>query len=210
MKWLPESPRYLMMKGREDETRQVLGRLHQKEEASIEFRQIEAQIKMDNALPHSWSSLITKKSYRIRTFYALGLACGIQFTGVLVINSMSNGPSVLQRKMHHGHGNLLTKKLDYSAIIYSGLGFSGSTILIYAAGYNTLAFGCGFIAIWIIDLFPRNRLVSFGTAIVTSCLTVEAALVANFPTGPGQNNDALRAAAAMTFLYVVSCPRKPP
>ena len=57
---------------------------------------------------------------------------------------------------------------------------------------------------WIIDWFPRNRLVALGTALVTSCLTVEAALVANFPVGPGQNDNALRAAAAMTFCYIVS------
>lgn len=55
---------------------------------------------------------------------------------------------------------------------------------------------------FIIDLFPRNVLVAFGTAMVTSCLTVEAALVANFPVGPDQNNTALRAAAAMTFCYI--------
>ena len=57
---------------------------------------------------------------------------------------------------------------------------------------------------WIIDWFPRNRLVALGTTLVTSCLTVEAALVANFPVGPGQNDAALRAAAAMTFCYIVS------
>jgi hypothetical protein len=61
---------------------------------------------------------------------------------------------------------------------------------------------CGIIAMFIIDLFPRNVLVAFGTAMVTSCLTVEAALVANFPVGPDQNNTALRAAAAMTFCYI--------
>jgi hypothetical protein len=55
---------------------------------------------------------------------------------------------------------------------------------------------------FIIDLFPRNVLVAFGTAMVTSCLAVEAALVANFPVGPGQNDDALRAAVAMTFCYI--------
>lgn len=55
---------------------------------------------------------------------------------------------------------------------------------------------------FIIDLFPRNVLVAFGTAMVTSCLTVESALVANFPVGPDQNNAALRAAAAMTFCYI--------
>lgn len=56
---------------------------------------------------------------------------------------------------------------------------------------------------FIIDLVPRNILVGVGTIAVTSCLVVEAALVAEFKVGPDQNNAALRAAAAMTFCYVV-------
>ena len=59
---------------------------------------------------------------------------------------------------------------------------------------------------FIIDLFKRNRLVALGTFCVTTCLAVEAALVANYPVGPGQNDSALKAAVAMTFLYIVSAP----
>lgn len=58
------------------------------------------------------------------------------------------------------------------------------------------------VAIFIIDRFPRNRLVFFGSVCVTTCLVVEAALVANYPVGPNQNNGALKAAVAMTFLYI--------
>jgi hypothetical protein len=87
MKWLPESPRYLIQKGKMAEAKDILQKLHSTEEAQVEFAQIRSQIDMDNSLPQSWSSLLTKKSYRKRTILAIGLACGIQFTGVLVINS---------------------------------------------------------------------------------------------------------------------------
>ncbi|KAF1828918.1 MFS general substrate transporter [Decorospora gaudefroyi] len=191
MKWLPESPRWLIQKGRHEQARKVLSKLHAPEEAALEFTQIKSQLQLDSALPNTWKSLITKPSYRKRALFAVGLACGIQFTGVLV----TVGASTVSEEQN------LTS-VDYGAIIYGGLGFKEDVILLFSAGFNTLAWVCGIGAMFIIDLFPRNVLVAFGTALVTSCLTVEAALVANFPPGPDQNNAALRAAVAMTFCYI--------
>jgi len=60
------------------------------------------------------------------------------------------------------------------------------------------------LAIFLVDLFPRNKFLSIGMAIVLLCLVVEAALVSNFPFGvPGQNAGASKAALAMLFLYIV-------
>jgi len=68
-----------------------------------------------------------------------------------------------------------------------------------------LAAGCGILAIFLVDLFPRNKFISIGMAIILLCLVLEAALVANFPFGvPGQNTAASKAALAMLFLYIVS------
>ena len=89
MKWLPESPRYLVQTGRHEQARAVLAKLHESDEAAIEYAQIETQLRIDSSLPNTWVSLLTKKSYRKRALFAVGLACGIQFTGVLVINSMN-------------------------------------------------------------------------------------------------------------------------
>ncbi|KPI40804.1 Sugar transporter STL1 [Cyphellophora attinorum] len=167
----------LQTSGRHEEARKTLAKLHHPDEAEVEFSQIETQLSVDKQLPSSWGSLMTKRSYRKRALFSIGLAIGIQMTGVLVFN-------------------------NYGSIIYEGLGIKGLNILLYQAGFNTLAFGCGIIGIFLIDLLPRNKLVALGTFLVTSCLVVEAALVHNFPVGPGQNDTALRAAVAMMFCYM--------
>ncbi|ORY01285.1 major facilitator superfamily domain-containing protein [Clohesyomyces aquaticus] len=143
MKWLPESPRYLIQKERHEEPQSVLAKLHKHEESLLEYAQIEAQIRMDSAWPHDWMSLITKKTYRKRALFAIGLACGIQFTGVLVIN-------------------------NYGAIIYRGLGFGESTILVYHGAFNTLAFGCGIIAIFPVGPGQNNSALK-AAAVMTFC-----------------------------------------
>jgi MFS family permease len=87
MYWLPESPRWLIQNDRAEEAERILLKLHDPIEAALELQQIRNQITVDNTLQNSWLSLVTKKSYRKRTFITIGLSVGIQMTGVLVINS---------------------------------------------------------------------------------------------------------------------------
>jgi hypothetical protein len=96
MPWMPESPRWLVMRDRLDDARQVLLRLHEPREAEIEMQQIQAQIQIDRTLPSDWYTMLWKKpSYRKRSLLSFGTTASIQLSGILVINSKSTRlPSV--------------------------------------------------------------------------------------------------------------------
>lgn len=208
MYWLPESPRWLVQNDRHEDARRILLKLHDRDEATIEMEQIKTQIAVENTLETSWMSLLRKRSYRKRTWITLGTSVGIQMTGVLVINSMLN-PFNYNYPPFPLYSLLLKLTslpilIDYGPTIYAGLGFTKTQQLLYQGGFNTLAFGSGMLALLIIDRVPRHRLISIGAAVVLATLIAEAALVASYPPGPDQNKDALRAALAMLFLYIVS------
>lgn len=57
------------------------------------------------------------------------------------------------------------------------------------------------MAAFLVDRFARNRYLAFGVLGCMACLIVEAALVANFV--PSTNQNALRAAVAMLFVFQV-------
>ncbi|TKA74687.1 hypothetical protein B0A49_04268 [Cryomyces minteri] len=177
MPWLPESPRYLLMKDRFDEAEATLNKLHAPEEAAIELVQIRNQMQIERVLPTSYWAMFARPSYRKRSFLALGTTCSIQFSGILVIN-------------------------NYGPTIYAGLGYSTERQLLLQGGWITLAFGAGVLALFVVDRLPRPKLIAIGIAGCMAALIIEAALVANFAAA-ATNVPALKAAVAMIFVYVV-------
>lgn len=94
---MPESPRWLTVKGRTDEALNVLTRLHQapgdstNEYARKEALEIVAQIRIDEAALQGRSEyavLFTDKVHRKQLLFAILVVAGAMNTGVLVISSM--------------------------------------------------------------------------------------------------------------------------
>ena len=74
--WIPESPRFLVLKDRDEEARAILHRLHsdasdpEHEFAMAEMYQIQKQIRIDRTLGSGWMHILRKKSYRKRVLMA--------------------------------------------------------------------------------------------------------------------------------------------
>ena len=114
---LPESPRWLLMNDRYEQARTTLLKIHNPEEAAVELAQINAQMQIDRNLPNSYWVMFKKPSYRKRSLLAIGTSGSIQFSGILVINSM-----------HLDSSQITVYKLigtfsDYASTIYGTLGY---------------------------------------------------------------------------------------
>lgn len=90
---------------------------------------------------------------------------------------------------------------DYGPTLYRLLGFSTVKQLLYPAAWLTFTLGLSVIAMFLIDRIPRNILMATGLWGCMSTLVVEAALTAQFV--PSNNENALRAAVAMFFVFQV-------
>jgi hypothetical protein len=86
----PESPRFLLMHDRPDESWKIVASLHadkrdpEQTYARGEFYQMQKQAEFDRGMDSSWTVLFTKRSYLRRLMLSAGFACIGQSTGILV------------------------------------------------------------------------------------------------------------------------------
>ncbi|KAH9937984.1 general substrate transporter [Amylocystis lapponica] len=140
---LPESPRYLAMKGRDQEALFVLGRLHAHGDITDPFvvsehREILEQVKVEaEETRNAWTQLFTIKSNVRRLILGIAIQFSIQMTGVSTIQY-------------------------YSPRIYASIGIDTSTTLGLQSGNSPFIWGNALsgltfvIGTIIIALFPAG------------------------------------------------------
>lgn len=152
--WIPESPRYLLMKGDIDKAWTNLQRLHHDPRdpsdsaAHKEFAEMKAAIEYERTQPSGYLGILTTKSYRKRAFLSCFVQLASNNTGGLVINY-------------------------YSVIVYGNLGLTGSLPLLMYCIYTLIgALGnlCGLLTVdrtgrrFVSIYFPRLRPITITNA----------------------------------------------
>jgi len=180
---IPESPRYLVARGREEEAHTVLTRLFGTAEANRKVAEIRGSLAADHHRP-KMSDLIDKSSGKIRpiVWTGIGLAVFQQFVGINVV-------------------------FYYGATLWEAVGFSEDYALQTNILSGVLSIGACLATILLVDRIGRKPLLLIGSAGMAVTLAVVAYAFSTAVTGadgglslPG-NNGLIALIAAN--LYVI-------
>ncbi|KAF1981968.1 MFS general substrate transporter [Aulographum hederae CBS 113979] len=183
---LPESPRWLLMKGHAEKAREIVMRIHSipddpdQEYPRSEFYQMQKQAEHDKKLEPTWLEMFTKPSYRKRTMLGCLFAFLGQSTAVLVIN-------------------------NYGPTLYQALGYDVKDRLILQAGWVTVGLPANALGAFIVDRVGRKPLMTFSLAASCACLIVEAAMIATYASPvPAENPNyaGLKTGVAAFYIFL--------
>ncbi|MCW2337456.1 SP family sugar:H+ symporter-like MFS transporter [Sphingobium sp. B2D3A] len=167
---IPESPRYLVVKGKEERAHAVLSRLFGPEEATRKVSEIRDSLAADHHRPRL-SDLIDKTTGRIRpiVWTGIGLAIFQQFVGINVV-------------------------FYYGATLWEAVGFSEDYALQTNILSGVLSIGACIATMFLVDKIGRKPLLLFGSAGMAVTLAIVAYAFSTAVTGadggvvlPGSN-----------------------
>ena len=149
--FIPESPRYLILKRRGDAALAVLTRLYGQRVAAMKRAQIEASLAADHHRPRL-SDLISKSTGKVRpiVWVGVGLATFQQLVGINVV-------------------------FYYGAVLWQAVGFSEADALLINVLSGALSIGACLLTIMLIDRIGRKPLLwigSLGMAISLGLVTI--------------------------------------
>jgi sugar porter (SP) family MFS transporter len=185
--FIPESPRYLVMKKKNDQAKTVLARLFGEQIADEKFIQIEESLAKDKHEP-KLSDLIDNKTRRVRkiVWVGIGLATFQQLVGINVV-------------------------FYYGAVLWQAVGFSESDALMINIISGAVSIAACFITLFTIDKIGRKPFLALGS--VGMAVTLSILVYAFAQAGTDQNGNlilgdlgtiALISANAYVFFFNLS------
>lgn len=146
--FIPESPRFLMLKRRRGEAEAVLARLFGKDAATGIANEIDASLADDHHEPRM-RDLIDTRTGRVRrlVWVGIGLATLQQLVGINVV-------------------------FYYGAVLWQAVGFTESDALLINIVSGGLSIGAVLVALYLIDRIGRKPLLLIGSIGMTVSLTV--------------------------------------
>ncbi|KIY00648.1 uncharacterized protein Z520_03311 [Fonsecaea multimorphosa CBS 102226] len=179
--FIPESPRYLLLRGKPEQAWEIVRTLHHGAHdhdetfAQNEFRLMRTQTEYERMHKMSFLQMLKRPSYRKR----VGIACGLPFlaisSGVLVIN-------------------------NYGALLYAGLGMDAEQQIQLQAGWLAVSFTMNTLAVLVVERLPRPHLMSIGMGGACCALIIECAIQAVYLGS--DHKAALAAGVAMLYVFV--------
>jgi len=153
--FIPESPRYLVVKGRTAAASEVLTRLYGATEAATKLGEIEASLSADQHRPQL-SDLINKATGKVRSivWIGIGLATFQQLVGINVV-------------------------FYYGAVLWQAVGFSENDALLINVLSGALSIGACLIALVLIDRIGRKPLLWIGSVGMAVSLALVSAAFAS-------------------------------
>ncbi|KAB8164886.1 sugar porter family MFS transporter [Lysobacter maris] len=175
--FIPESPRFLVVKARKPQALAVLTRLYGSVAGAAKFDEIEASLARDHHRPR-FSDLIGKATGRVRpiVWVGIGLATFQQLVGINVV-------------------------FYYGAVLWQAVGFSESDALLINVLSGGLSIGACLLTVVLIDRIGRKPLLwigSLGMAVSLGLVTVA------FATGSLDSEGKLALSDNMGLLALVA------